>query len=123
MYSSALKLRDTAAYVLALLLLSGFASAAEINVGANVGNVPWEFQDAEGHYVGFEIDLVKEVAAKLDASVEIVNIPFSGLFSAVQSGRIDIAISSITVTDRRLESVAFVQPYYCLLYTSPSPRD
>lgn len=112
MYSSALKLRDTAAYVLALLLLSGSASAAEITVGANVGNVPWEFQDAEGDYVGFEIDLVKEVAAKLDASVEIVNIPFSGLFSAVQSGRIDIAISSITVTDRRLESVAFVQPYY-----------
>ena len=30
----------------------------------------------------------------------------------MQSGRIDIAISSITVTDRRLESVAFVQPYY-----------
>ena len=44
--------------------------------------------------------------------VEIINILFSGLFSAVQSGRIDIALSSFTVTERRLESVAFVQPYY-----------
>jgi polar amino acid transport system substrate-binding protein len=94
------------------LLLAGSAVAAELTVGANIGNVPWEFQDENGDYVGFEIDLVKEIGARLDADVEIVNIPFSGLFSAVQSGRIDIALSSITVTERRLESVAFVQPYY-----------
>lgn len=93
-------------------LLAGSAAAAELTVGANIGNVPWEFQDENGDYVGFEIDLVKEIGARLDAEVEIVNIPFSGLFSAVQSGRIDIALSSITVTERRLESVAFVQPYY-----------
>src|SRR6056300_596770 len=93
-------------------LLAGSAAAAELTVGANIGNVPWEFQDENGDFVGFEIDLVKEIGARLDAEVEIVNIPFSGLFSAVQSGRIDIALSSITVTERRLESVAFVQPYY-----------
>jgi polar amino acid transport system permease protein len=56
--------------------------------------------------------LVSEIAARMNASVEIVNIPFNGLFSAVQSGRIDIALSSITVTKKRLESIAFVQPYY-----------
>lgn len=82
------------------------------NVGANIGNVPWEFQDDSGAFVGFEIDLVNEVASRLGHDVEIVNIPFNGLFSAVQSGRIDIAISSITITDERLESVTFAQPYY-----------
>lgn len=45
-------------------------------------------------------------------SIEIVNIPFNGLFSAVQSGRINIAISSITITEKRLRSVSFAQPYY-----------
>ena len=52
------------------------------------------------------------VTVMMGAEVETVNIPFNGLFSAVQSGRIDIATSSITITDERLESVTFAQPYY-----------
>jgi polar amino acid transport system substrate-binding protein len=88
------------------------AGAADLVVGANIGNVPWEFQDARGNFIGFELDLVREVGARLGRPVEIVNIPFNGLFSAVQSGRIDIALSSITITEKRLGSVAFVQPYY-----------
>ena len=81
-------------------------------MGANIGNVPWEFQDASGEFVGFELDLAREIGARLERPVEVVNIPFNGLFSAVQSGRIDIAVSSITITDKRLGSVAFAQPYY-----------
>ena len=88
------------------------AWSADWTVGANVGNVPWEFQDAKGEFVGFEVDVVKEVAKRAVKSVEFVNIPFNGLFSAVQSKRVDIAISSITITPKRLESVAFAQPYF-----------
>lgn len=86
--------------------------AADLTVGANIGNVPWEFQDASGNVVGFEVDLVNEIGKRLGKSVEFVNTPFNGLFSAVQSDRINIGISSITITDKRLESVAFAQPYY-----------
>ena len=88
------------------------ANAADWVVGANIGNVPWEFQDASGNFVGFEIDLVTEVARRTGHGVRIENIPFNGLFSAVQSGRIQIAMSSITITPRRLASLAFAQPYY-----------
>ena len=88
------------------------AAAADWIVGANIGNVPWEFQNAQGQYVGFEIDLVNEVAKRAGKSVRIENIPFNGLFSAVQSNRIQIAISSITITPRRLASLSFAQPYY-----------
>ena len=89
----------------------GAAMAADWVVGANVGNVPWEFQDASGKIVGFEIDLVNEVAKRAGKTVQIDNIPFNGLFPAVQSGRIHIAVSSITITAKRLESLAFAQPY------------
>lgn len=88
------------------------AAAADWNVGANIGNVPWEFQDASGKFVGFEIELVNEVAKRMGKTVEVVNIPFNGLFSAVQSGRVQLAVSSITITPKRLESVGFAQPYY-----------
>lgn len=101
-----------------LVAMAGFtagavpAVAADWVVGANIGNVPWEFQDASGKFVGFEIDLINEVARRAGKTVAIENIPFNGLFPAVQSGRIQIAISSITITPKRLESLAFAQPYY-----------
>lgn len=112
-------LRSCCASLLALgsafgsaLALALPAAAADWTVGANIGNVPWEFQDAKGQFVGFEIDLVNEVAKRLGKTVAIENIPFNGLFAAVQSGRIQIAISSITITQKRLQSLAFAQPYY-----------
>ncbi|QPC88350.1 transporter substrate-binding domain-containing protein [Mesorhizobium sp. NBSH29] len=97
--------------VLALSPLAA-AQAETINVGANIGNVPWEFENAEGKIVGFEIDLMSEVGKRLGMDVKFTNIPFAGLFAAVQSGQIDAAVSSITITKKRLESVTFAQPYY-----------
>ncbi len=107
---------------LALVLALGLAApitampaaraAESLKVGANIGNVPWEFQDAKGETVGFEVDLMKEVAKRLGDDVTFVNTPFTGLFAAVQSGQIDAAVSSITITSKRLASVAFAQPYY-----------
>lgn len=107
-------------FVLILMSLATYlapisAASRDENVliaGANIGNVPWEFQDTAGELIGFEIDLVNEVAKRLNREIEIINIPFNGLFSAVQSSRIDIAISSITITEQRLTSVSFAQPYY-----------
>ena len=96
----------------ALASLTSHAFAQGINVGANIGNVPWEFQDADGKIVGFEIDVMTEVGKRLGKEVTFTNIPFAGLFAAVQSGQIDAAVSSITITKKRLESVSFAQPYY-----------
>jgi polar amino acid transport system substrate-binding protein len=103
------------AALLASLALGGFTSAsaaADLTVGANIGNVPWEFQDASGATVGFEVDLINEVAKRLGKTVAFENIPFNGLFAAVTSGRINMAVSSITITKKRLETVTFAQPYY-----------
>jgi len=104
---------NAASLVVLLIAVTLRAGAIEpIVVGANIGNVPWEFQDGSGEFVGFELDLAREVGKRLGREVRVVNIPFNGLFSAVQSGRIDIALSSITITEKRLRSVSFAQPYY-----------
>lgn len=106
------RLLATTALACAAALPSTAAMAADWTVGANIGNVPWEFQDAQGKTVGFEIDVVNEVARRAGKTVQFENVPFNGLFSAVQAGRIQMAVSSITITPKRLESVAFAQPYY-----------
>jgi polar amino acid transport system substrate-binding protein len=110
-----LRIATTAVALAALFSASMAVSAVAktLTVGANIGNVPWEFQNKQGQYVGFEIDLVKKVASQLGYDkTDIQNIPFTGLFSAVESGRIDVAISSITITPERLKAVSFAQPYY-----------
>jgi hypothetical protein len=38
------------------LAMPAYAKAEDLKLGANIGNVPWEFQDASGAFVGFEID-------------------------------------------------------------------
>ena len=103
--------RGALAAGLAAFMATVPAFAADLKVGANVGNVPWEFQNEKGEIVGFEIDLAQELGKRLNMNVSIVNIPFNGLFAAVQSGQIDAAVSSITITKKRLESVSFAQPY------------
>ncbi len=99
--------------------------AQEIRVGANVGNVPWEFRNESGKLVGFEIDLVNDISDRIGRPVRFENVPFNGLFAAVQAGRVDMAISFITITPKRLETVAFAQPYYdsdqAMVVTSTSP--
>ena len=96
----------------AILLTAGAAHAAELVVGANVGNVPWEFQDESGKFVGFEVELAEKAAEGMGMTVRFENIPFNGLFPAVQSQRVAAAISSITITPARLQSLSFTQPYY-----------
>lgn len=55
---------------------AGVALAADLKVGANIGTVPWEFQDASGNFVGFEIELMTEVGKRLGKTIAVVNIPF-----------------------------------------------
>jgi len=96
----------------ALLLATshGAVLAADLNVAAALASVPFEFEDAEGKVVGFEVDLVNLIAGRLGKSVEFAMMPFGNLFAAVQSSRADIAIGTITITPKRLESVSFSQP-------------
>lgn len=88
------------------------AHADTINIATNIANPPFEFQDGSGTLMGFEVDLVKLIAEKLGKTTEFQEMPFQSLFAAVQSSRSDMAIGSITITAKRLESVAFTQPFY-----------
>lgn len=87
-------------------------SAEPLRVGLNIGNVPWEYEDEQGNLVGFEVDLVTEVSDRLGRAIEFVDMPFTELFPAVLSGRIDLAMASITITAERMETLDFAQPYY-----------
>jgi polar amino acid transport system substrate-binding protein len=108
-----MKISLSAAALAVAVLLSSAASAAEkLVVGAYPSNPPWESKNQRGEFEGFEVDLVKAVAKKLGREVEFQDLGFQALFAATSSGRIDMAISSISITDERLKSQSFTQGYY-----------
>jgi polar amino acid transport system substrate-binding protein len=88
------------------------AYAETLVVGAYPANPPWENKKEDGTFEGFEVDLVNEIGKRIGAEIEIQDLGFQALFAATSSGRIDMAISSITITDERLQSQSFTQGYY-----------
>ena len=89
------------------------AHAADVlKVGAYPNNPPFEYKTPARAFEGFEIDVTKEVATRLGMTTDIADYGFQALFAGIASKRIDIALSSITITPERLKTVAFTQPYY-----------
>jgi arginine/lysine/histidine/glutamine transport system substrate-binding/permease protein len=73
---------------------------------------PFEFKSQDGDLVGFDIDLVRAVAKAANFEVEFQSLPFDGIIPALQARTIDAAVSAITITSERLQSVAFSRPYF-----------
>lgn len=73
---------------------------------------PFSSFDAEtGEAKGFEIDIVKEAAARLGRGLEIRRTKFEDLLPMVKSGEADMAASGLTITEGRLKSVDFSDSY------------
>lgn len=87
-------------------------AADTIVIGTYPANPPWEYKTASGDFEGFEVDVVREVAKRLDLTPDFQDMGFQALFAATSSGRIDFAISSISITNDRLKNQSFTQPYH-----------
>jgi polar amino acid transport system substrate-binding protein len=100
------------ALALAASVAAGAAAAQTLTVGAYPSNPPWEFKNEQSEFEGFEVDMIREIAERLGMELEISDLGFQALFAATSSGRIDVAISTITITNERLENQSFTQGYY-----------
>lgn len=82
-----------------------------LTVGTNAEFPPFEYVDDNGEPDGFDIALIKAIGEKLGVTVEVENMEFDSLVSAI-GNKIDLAIAGMTVTEERQESVDFSDPYY-----------
>ncbi len=73
---------------------------------------PFEFRDENGDYVGFDIDLWKEIATRTGIEYTFQPMDFNGIIPALQAGGVDAAVAGITITPERAEAVSFSNPYY-----------
>lgn len=102
----------TAAFMLGVAGCSQSESDTVI-VATDNGFVPFEFIDEKsGELVGFDIDLIKAIADQAGLDLRIQTMEFDGLVAGIQSGRYDIGIAGITITEERREHIDFSEPYY-----------
>ncbi|MCE3027925.1 MULTISPECIES: transporter substrate-binding domain-containing protein [unclassified Salinicola] len=111
------RLRKTLALsALALCLgVGGVANAQQTTLKAvtDPSFVPFEMMDQDsGKMVGFDMDILQEVADRAGFDVDLKTMDFNGIIPAVQTGNVDLAIAGITITDERQKIVDFSDPYY-----------
>lgn len=84
-----------------------------LTVATDNGYVPFEFIDEEsGDLVGFDIDLITALADEAGYEIEFETLEFDGIVAGIGSGRFDIGIAGMTITEERKEEIDFTQPYY-----------
>jgi arginine/lysine/histidine transporter system substrate-binding protein len=84
---------------------------AKIRVGTSPDYPPFEFKSS-GNITGFDIELVKKIAQKLNKQVEIVEMDFASLIPSLQSEKIDVVASGLTITNERKQNIDFSHVYY-----------
>jgi polar amino acid transport system substrate-binding protein len=87
-------------------------AAGVIKVGTSADYPPFESVDSNGNKVGFDIDLMTEIAKRMGVKLEWVDMPFDSLIAAVQEGKIDAAISAFNYTPERDEKIDFTDAYF-----------
>ena len=80
-------------------------------LGTDPGFKPFEYKQGQ-EIVGFDIDLVREIAKDTNRSLQIEEIAFDGLLPALQAGRIDLIAAGMTVTPDRRKNAEFSHTYY-----------
>ncbi|MDZ7748154.1 MAG: transporter substrate-binding domain-containing protein [Halofilum sp. (in: g-proteobacteria)] len=78
-------------------------------------DIPWPpFEMGSGgqEAFGFDMDVMRAIAAIQGYDVEIQNLAFDSIIPAVRAGKCDIGASGFTITAKRDEAVDFTDPYY-----------
>jgi polar amino acid transport system substrate-binding protein len=97
--------------ITACLAGSALAQQPALRVVTDATFPPMEFVK-DGQRTGFDIDLVEALGKEMGRKIEWIDIDFKGLIPALQSGRADMAMSAIYITDERRKVVDFSDPYY-----------
>lgn len=71
---------------------------------------PLEYVDEKGQIVGYEIDLVNEIAKLSGAKITIKSVAWDGIFAGLSNGAYNAVVSGVSVTEDRKASMDFTIP-------------
>lgn len=81
-------------------------------VGLDDSYPPMEYVDEKtGEQVGFDVDLAKAIGEELGLEVQLVSSAWDGIFAGLDALKYDVVMSSVSVTEERLETMTLSKPY------------
>ncbi|MFT5727397.1 MAG: polar amino acid transport system substrate-binding protein [Desulforhopalus sp.] len=82
-----------------------------LRIGMEPGYMPFELTNKKGEIIGFDVDMGKRMAKAMGVKLEIVSTAWDGIIPALLTGKFDVIMSGMTLTQQRNLTVNFATPY------------
>ncbi len=99
-----------ASVVSAFTACGGSKSGNKLVMATNAAFPPYEYVDGE-EYKGIDVEIAQAIADKLGMELDIRDVEFGSIIAGVQSGKFDMGMAGMTITDERKQSVDFSDTY------------
>ncbi len=86
------------------------ATEGVLVMATNAAFPPYEFVEG-GDYAGIDVEIAEKIAEKLGMTLEIKDVEFGSIVGGVETGKFDMGMAGMTVTEDRLQSVNFSTSY------------
>ncbi len=91
--------------------LNAILQRGELRVGLEPGYMPFEMKDKKGNIIGFDVDMAKAMAKAMGVKLKLVPTAWDGIIGSLLTGKFDILISGMTITQERNLKINFANPY------------
>jgi polar amino acid transport system substrate-binding protein len=109
----------------AITLTAGAVQAGShaLRIGTEGAYPPFNNLTADGKLVGFDVDIAKALCAEMKMECTFVTQDWDGIIPALQAGKFDAIIASMSITDERKKKVDFTDKYYNTPPAMAVPKD
>jgi len=98
--------------------LDDIKAAGVLRVGMEPGYMPFELTTQKGEIIGFDVDMAKRIAKKLGVKLELVSTAWDGIIPSLLTGKFDLLMSGMTITEERAKAIDFSDPYIVIGQTA-----
>ncbi|MCJ8326851.1 MAG: transporter substrate-binding domain-containing protein [Campylobacterales bacterium] len=83
----------------------------ELIVGMNPEYMPFNMKDKKGRIIGYDVDMAKNMAKAMGVKLKIVSTSWDGIIAGLLTGKYDMIMSGMTITQERNLKINFSDPY------------
>lgn len=113
-----------AGMAIAMTAAAGSLAAEPLKIGISAEPYPpFTYKSSGGDWTGFEIDLADALCEQIGRDCTISPTGWDGIIPALNSGKIDLIMNSMSITQKRDRVIDFTDPYYYTAGAYVGPED